>query len=196
MLHFTGIMTSCRPNFCILSGLLGGCDSFHSWLVWGCGWMLWLVGSLFLTSMSCPAITPIMCGLYWQPFWSSVTAVVGTCHVWSGRPDLIHTNTYFNVPLSLTTASSVFAGEEAWALVQAGTADISMLLGVGFAPSKLTLPVIVAPLARSGVPVPPPAGAAVGSNFFAVSGGLPPPPHPASDSTQAIPNPIQIFFML
>src|SRR4051812_13094737 len=97
MLHFTGIRTSCRGNDCILSALPGGCDSFHSWFTCGRGWILWLVGSLFLISICCPVMTPITCGLYVQPPWSSATGVVGTCQVLSGRPDFTHTNAYLTV---------------------------------------------------------------------------------------------------
>src|SRR5438270_2472790 len=106
MLHFTGIMTSWRGKDCILSALPGGCDSFHSWFTVGSGWMLWFVGSLFFTSICCPVITPITCGLYMQPPWSSVTAVVGTCHCLSGSPAFTHTNVFFKVLFELTTTSS------------------------------------------------------------------------------------------
>src|SRR6516165_3703073 len=110
MLHFTGIMTSCRAKLFSLSGDPGGCVSFHSWLPCGMGWMLWLVWSLVLMSMFCPVITPMTCGWYMQPIWSTVTAVAGTCQFLSGSPDLIHTNAFFSVPLEFTTTSSDFTG--------------------------------------------------------------------------------------
>src|SRR5215813_5687560 len=106
-------MTSWRANVFILGASPGDCDSFHSWLPVGIGWMLWLVGSLFLTSIFWPAMMPITCGLYMQPSWLSRMALVGTCHCLSGRPDLIHTKAYFKVPLSLTTTSSTFCGAAA-----------------------------------------------------------------------------------
>src|SRR5262249_43621989 len=157
--------------------------------------MLWLVGSLFLTSMFWPAMTASTCGLYMQPDWSRATELVGTCHGLSGTPDFTHTKTFRNVPLPLTTTSSDF-----WAVgcarMQTGLADISMLAILGASPVKATLPVTVAPLASSGVAAPPPpaAGAAL-SGAFAVS-VFSLPPQPAKVSTHAKPTPIQIFFML
>src|SRR5262245_2698047 len=129
-------------------------------------------------------MTPITCGLYMQPFWSSITVCVGTCQFWSGRPDLIHTNAYFKVPLSFTTTSSDFAGPDECARTQNGVADMSSDLITGFVPSNDTLPVTVAPLASSGAAAAPPPAGAAGSAFFAVS-GVPPPPHPAKARTPA-----------
>src|SRR5580704_7066127 len=101
--------------------------------------MLWMVGALFLISMFCSAMIPITCGLYMQPFWSSETGVEGTCQVLSGKPDLTQTKAFFKVLLSLTTTSSDFAGVE-WALLHAGTADISIVFAAGAVPSNMTLP--------------------------------------------------------
>src|SRR5579872_3577987 len=112
--------------------------------------MLWLVLSLFLTSIFWPVMTPMTWGLYWQPLWSSRTGVEGTSHCLSGRPDFTHTNAHLSVLLSLTTASSVFAGVGC-AFMQNGTADISMFFGVGAVPSNITLPVMVAPFSISGL---------------------------------------------
>src|SRR5471030_287785 len=156
--------------------------------------MLWLVGSLDLISMFCPAMTPIMCGLYMQPFWSSRTAVVGTAQFLSGRPDFTHTNAYFSVPLPFTTTVSDLAGASLCARSQAGFADISMVAILGASPVNATLPVIVPPLASSGIAAAPPAAAGALS-VFAVSGALS-PPHPTSVRAAASPTPIQIFFML
>src|ERR1022692_4068288 len=155
--------------------------------------MLWLVPSLVLMSMFCPAMTPTTRGLYMQPFWSSWTAVVGTCQVLSGRPDLTQTNAYFNVPLSLTMTSSAFC-PLGCAFVQKGTADISRAFGVGLAPSKITLPVIVPPLASSGVAAAPPAAGA-GVPLSAVLGASD-PPQLTMVTAHTTPIPIQIFFML
>src|SRR5271166_414469 len=128
MLHFTGIRTSWRGKLCILSGLPGGWDSFHSEFAWGSGWILWLVGSAFLMSRFCPAMAPITCGEYMQPVWVRATGVEGTCQVLSaGSPDFTHTNTFFSVPLSLTITSSDFCAV-LWAFIHAGTADMSMVL--------------------------------------------------------------------
>src|SRR5450432_4003900 len=156
--------------------------------------MLWLVGSLDLISMFCPAMTPIMCGLYMQPFWSSRTAVVGTAQFLSGRPDFTHTNAYFSVPLPFTTTVSDLAGASLCARSQAGFADISIVAILGASPVNATLPVIVPPLASSGIAAAPPAAAGALS-VFAVSGALS-PPHPTSVRAAASPTPIQIFFML
>jgi len=57
-------------------------------------------------SICCPVMTPMTCGLYMQPPWSSVTGVDGTCQLRSGRPDFTHTNAYFTVLFGLMTTSS------------------------------------------------------------------------------------------
>src|ERR1700733_9866723 len=122
--------------------------------------MLWLVGSPFLISRFCPVINASTCGEYMQPSWVMVTGVAGTCHVLSaGSPDLIHTKAFFMVPLLFTTTSCDFAGA-LWAAVHAGTADISKVFAAGGVPSKVTLPVMVAPLSMSGTAAPPAAGVA------------------------------------
>src|ERR1035438_5744558 len=98
-----------------------------------------------------------------QPSCVRGTAVVGTCQVLSaGRPDLIHTKAFLSVPLSLTTTSSDLAGVLC-AFMHAGTADISRVFGVGLAPLKITLPVMVAPFSKSGIAAAPPAGVAEAS---------------------------------
>src|SRR3954452_17693315 len=117
--------------------------------------MLWLVGSLFLISICCPVMTPMTCGLYAQPPWSSVTAVVGTCQVLSGRPDFTHTNAYLTVLFGLITTSSDGVAPGC-ARMQTGLADMSIFFGVGLAPSKAPFPVTVPPFASSGVAEPPP----------------------------------------
>src|SRR5947209_1773173 len=155
--------------------------------------MLWLVGSLFFTSICWPAITPITCGLYMQPLWSSVIAVVGTCQFLSGSPDFTHTKAYLTVLLPLTTTSSEVS-PFGCARVQTGLADMSSFLAVGFVPSKATLPVTVPPFASSAVAAPPAApdaGAlsALGASAFFSS----PPPQPASVKAAASPAPIQNF---
>src|SRR5437016_14584955 len=116
------------------------------------------------------AMTPITCGPYIQPFCVSSTGVLGTGHWRSGRPDFTHTNTFFNVPLALTTTSSDFGGAPACARAQAGFADISMFLIAGFSPVKATFPVTVAALASSMTAAGADAGAAASS--FGVSGPL------------------------
>src|ERR1017187_2279340 len=118
------------------------------------GVILWLVGSPFLMSRFCPAIMPTTCGVYMQPSCVMATAVVGTAHVLSaGSPDLIHTNAFFTPLAAPTTSSSDLAGVLC-AAVHAGTADISNVFATGAVPSKITLPVIVAPLSISGVAAP------------------------------------------
>src|ERR1035438_727096 len=67
-LHLTGIITSSRGKLLVLGSPLGGCDSFHSWLILGSGWMLWFVGSSFRMSMGWFVITARTCGVYIQPF--------------------------------------------------------------------------------------------------------------------------------
>src|SRR5215470_2674840 len=108
--------------------------------------MLWLVWSLVLMSRFWPVITPTTCGVYMQPCWFKVTALVGTCQFLSGTPDFTHTNAFFKVPLPLTTTSSDFTGVPEWAFSQNGVADMSRAFMVGAVPSKATLPVTVAPL--------------------------------------------------
>src|ERR1039457_108008 len=133
-------MTSWRANDLFRGACPGDCGSFQSGFTWGCGWMLWLVGSLFLISKLCPVINPITCGLYMQPFWSKLTAVVGTAHCLSaGSPDFTQTKAYFRVPLSLTITSSLFCPEPLWARSQAGLADMSSVAILGFSPAKATL---------------------------------------------------------
>src|ERR1700722_15513943 len=139
-------MTSSRAKLLVLGSPLGGWDSFHSWLIFGSGWILWLVASSFLISMPCPVITPITCGLYMHPSCSRATVVVGTGHCLSGSPDLIHTKVLRSVPLSFTIASSDFCAVVC-ARAHTGLADISMVRGVGFAPLKETFPVTVAAFA-------------------------------------------------
>src|SRR4051794_29884588 len=126
-----------------------------------------------------PVMTPMTCGVYRQPFWSSSTAAVGTCQFLSGNPDLTHTKAYFTVLLGLITTSSDGVAPGC-ARMQTGLADMSMFFAVGLAPSKETFPVTVPPFASSGVPAPPPpAGAdalsaALGASVFFSS-----PPQPA-----------------
>src|SRR5437016_13064291 len=129
------------------------------------------------------AMTPITCGPYIQPFCVSSTGVLGTGHWRSGRPDFTQSNTFFNVPLSLTTTSSDFGGAPECARAHAGFADISMFLMVGLSPEKATLPVTVAAFASSMV-----AGAvagAVASSFAALSGSF--FPHPENVRIDTIP---------
>src|SRR5579863_1230490 len=87
-LHLTGSMISSRAKFFSRAGDCGGCDSFHSRLSFGVGWMLCVVGSSFLISTVCPAITPSTCGWYWHPCWLSSIGVVGTSKVRLPRPSL------------------------------------------------------------------------------------------------------------
>src|SRR5438552_12656110 len=129
------------------------------------------------------AITPITCGPYMQPFWASSTGVLGTGHARSGRPDFTQTNTFFNVPLSLTTTSSDFGGEPACARAQAGFADISMVLMAGLSPEKATFPVTVAAFASSTAAAGAVAGAEA-SSFAALSSFF---PHPENVKIDTIP---------
>src|SRR5689334_7205855 len=119
-------------------------------------------------------------------------ALLGTCQFLSGSPAFTQTNAFFKVPLPLTTTSSDLTGVVC-ARMQTGFADVSIDFMVGAAPSSATLPVTVPPLASSGTAAPPPAAAdsALGASALFSS----PPPHPASDNTQANPTPIQIFFI-
>src|ERR1035441_10205644 len=150
-LHFTGIMTSWRAKLLVSGACPGDCDSLQSGLTCGCGWMLWLVGSLVLISKFWPVITPITRGLYMQPFWSRLTATLGTTHRWpAGSPDLTQTKTFFRVLFPLTTTSSLFCSTPLWARSHAGFADMSSVGMLGFAPLKATFPVIVPPFASSG----------------------------------------------
>src|ERR1039458_4741207 len=79
-LHFTGIMTSWRAKLLVRGACPGDCDSFQSGFTCGCGWMLWLVGSLVTIWKFWPVITPMTRGLYMQPFWSRLTCTLGTAH--------------------------------------------------------------------------------------------------------------------
>src|SRR5579859_6611767 len=85
-LHFTGSSTSWRAKFLSSGADPGGCDSFHSLLLAGDGWMLCVVLSLFSILMGWPVITPSTCGWYWQPFWSMTAASAGGLNVRSPRP--------------------------------------------------------------------------------------------------------------
>src|SRR5437867_12219775 len=76
-LHFTGRRISSRAKFFSSGAVFGACDSFHSRLSFGVGWMLCVVGSLLTILTVCPAITPSTCGWYLQPLWSSVMASLG-----------------------------------------------------------------------------------------------------------------------
>src|SRR4051794_27056924 len=136
-------------------------------------------------------MTPITCGLYMQPPWSSVTGVVGTCQLRSGRPDFTHTNAYFTVLFGLMTTSSEGV-EPGCARMQTGFADMSMFSAVGLEPSKEALPVAVPPFASSGVAAPP-AGADALSVALGVSAVFSPPPHPERLSAATSPAPIQNF---
>ena len=121
--------------------------------------------------------------------------MVGTAHCLSaGSPDFTHTKTYFSVPLSLTTTSSLFCGEPLWARSQAGLADMSSVAIFGFSPAKATFPVMVPPLASSGTAAAPPAAAGAVASVLAVSAGLS-PPQPTSVRLPARTAPIQIFFI-
>src|SRR5689334_3797243 len=119
-----------------------------------------------------------------QPFCASSTGVEGVGHWRSGTPAFTHTNTFFNVPLALTTTSSDLGGAPACARAHAGLADMSMFRIAGFSPVKLTFPVTVAALASSMTAAGADAGAAASS--FGVSGALL-PPQPASNIAQVIP---------
>src|ERR1019366_4000929 len=155
--------------------------------------MLWLVGSLVLISKFWPVINPITRGLYMQPFWSRLTWVVGTAHCLSaGSPDFTQTKVFFNVPFSLMTTSSLFCGAPLWARSQAGLADMSSVAIFGFSPVNATFPVMVPPLASSGVDNTPPAGAV--ASLLAVSAGLS-PPQLASVTIPATTAAIQVFFI-
>src|SRR6266851_1352283 len=61
-LHFTGMATSSRVNDFSIGAAPGGCDSFHSRLSLGIGWMLCVVWSLFTTSIFWPTCMAITCG--------------------------------------------------------------------------------------------------------------------------------------
>src|SRR5579862_9114604 len=76
-LHFTGSMISCRAKLLSIGAALGGCDSFHSRLSLGVGWMLCVVGSSLITSTVWPAITPSTWGWYRQPSWLILAASLG-----------------------------------------------------------------------------------------------------------------------
>src|SRR5580658_4094867 len=110
-----------------------------------------------------------------------LTELVGTCQVLSaGKPALTQTNTFFNVPLPLTTTSSDFNGADACALAHTGFAEVSRTAILGCVPSNVTLPVIVPPLSISGMAAaPPPAGAPLSADLGA-SVLVSPPPQLAS----------------
>src|ERR1035437_10377530 len=144
-------MTSWRPNDLVKATCCGDCDSFHSGFTAGCGWMLWLVGSLLAIWKLWPVITPTTRGRYMQPFWSRVTAVAGIAHCWpAGSPGFTQTKTFFRVPLGVTTTSSLFFAAPLWARSQAGLADMSRIGIFGCSPTNATLPVMMPPLASSG----------------------------------------------
>src|SRR5262245_31981762 len=76
-LHFTGIVISSRAHVSISGLEPAGCDLFQSRFCVGSGWMVWVVWSLFLIWICCPAITASTCGWYVQPSWSSSAGVEG-----------------------------------------------------------------------------------------------------------------------
>src|SRR5438552_2245309 len=82
-------------------------------------------------------------------------APVGADHCLSGKPDFTHTNTFRNVPLSLTTTSCDFWGVVC-ARAHAGVASMLMFFMAGFSPVKATFPLMFPALASSiaggGVP--------------------------------------------
>src|SRR2546423_10617279 len=80
-LHCTGIITSCRAKLFSSGGAFGACDSFHSRLSFGVGWMLCVVGSLLTIEMVWPAMAPRTCGLYLHPLWFNVTGSLGASNV-------------------------------------------------------------------------------------------------------------------
>src|SRR5712692_8637049 len=116
-----------------------------------------------MISISWLVMTPNTCGSYIQPFCSSLTAPPGGDHGLSGRPDFTHTNTFFNVPLSLTTTSCDFCGVVC-ARAHAGVASILRFFITGFSPENDTFPVTVPALASS-VAAGTPAAVLVASSF-------------------------------
>src|SRR5579864_870886 len=137
-LHFTGSMISSRAKLLSRGADFGGCDSFHSRLSLGVGWMLCVVSSLFSILMGCPVITPRTWGWYWQPCWLMVTGSLGTSNVRSPRPSFTYTNTLATSPLSTTRDSEVLLP------LQAGSWLMSIFAGLGAVPLNLTVPLTVA----------------------------------------------------
>src|SRR6476646_1973446 len=86
---------------------------------------------------------PITWGLYWQPFWSRTTGVVGAGYVFpAGSPFETHT-TMFPMVLPFPRASiSLGTGPECF-LAHAGSASIVSGLRAGAFPSNVTTPVTV-----------------------------------------------------
>src|SRR5271168_2238620 len=142
-LHFTGSMISSRAKVFSSGAEDGACDSFHSRLSFGVGWMLCVVASPLTILMVWPAITPRTCGLYLQPLCVSVTASVGTANVRVPSPSFTYTNTFSRCPSLMTTFSAVFVP------LQLGSWLMSILAAFGAAPSNFTVPLTDAAVAGS-----------------------------------------------
>ena len=57
---------------------LVGWLKLNSRLAFGIEWTLCIAASLLATLTVWPTCTPRTCGMYWQPFWSSITVAAGT----------------------------------------------------------------------------------------------------------------------
>src|SRR5712692_3944225 len=102
--------------------------------------MLWVVGSLEITCSVWPTLMPRTCGLYMQPFWSSVTGSVGAATLYFSAPSFTYTKTLGRVPFEFTSPSSTWTAELCLP-TQTGSWSIWIVARFGLVPWKETLPV-------------------------------------------------------
>src|SRR5437868_2302406 len=98
--------------------------------------MLWSVGSLLRISIGWPTCTPKTCGRYWQPFWSSTRAVLGTGNLRLPRPSFTYTKTFWSDPSADTITASVFAS----GFMHRGSDDMTIGCEAGAVPMNVILP--------------------------------------------------------
>ena len=70
-------MPSSLPKVVLASLRVGGIAMLNGRFTLGSAWTLCRMPSEFRTLKGWPTMMPITCGLYWQPFWSIATGVVG-----------------------------------------------------------------------------------------------------------------------
>jgi hypothetical protein len=137
-LHFTGIAISSRAND---SSMLdpGGSTLFHSRLLAGLGGRSCVVGSSFTTCNGWFARTARTCGLYIQPFCSTIAGWVGRSNVRSPNPSKTKMITFCRSPCASVITSCAKNGEGC-CLAQLGSAAKLTTLGFGTTASNRTVP--------------------------------------------------------
>src|SRR5512141_3263306 len=86
---------------------------------------------------------PITCGLYWQPFWSITTGVLGAGHVFPAGSPFETQTMMFPIVLPLPRTSISFGTGPECFFAHAGSAFMASGARLGIFPAKVTVPLMV-----------------------------------------------------